>query len=146
MMKFLWISKFLWIAAIMAFSVLETMTVQLVCIWFAAGALAALLASILGFRFLTQLTVFAVVTAVCLALTRPLVRRYASAAVVPTNADRVLGTLCRVTETVDAENGAVYADGKTWSARSVSGATIPVGAQAKVERLEGVKLYISEAV
>ena len=66
--------------------------------------------------------------------------------IVPTNADRVLHHEAKVTETVDNENasGAVYIDGKTWTARSDSGAIIEKGRMARIVRMEGVKLYVRE--
>ena len=53
----------------------------------------------------------------------------------------------KVTETVDNENatGAVYIDGKTWTARSDSGEIIEKGKMAKIVRMEGVKLYVRPA-
>ena len=61
------------------------------------------------------------------------------------HADRVLGQMAKVTETVDNDNsmGAVYVDGKTWSARSSDGSVIPAGTRVQVERMEGVKLFVS---
>ena len=87
---------------------------------------------------------FAAVSAAALAVTRPLVRRYAAGKAVPTNLDRVLGDTGRVTETIDNANsaGAVYVDGKTWTARSDDGAVIPQGTTVKILRMEGVKLFV----
>jgi membrane protein implicated in regulation of membrane protease activity len=64
----------------------------------------------------------------------------------PTNADRVLGEVAKVTETIDNENsaGAVYVDGKTWSARSADGTVIPAGERVRIESMEGVKLYVKQ--
>ena len=94
--------------------------------------------------------VFAVVSAAALALTRPLVRRFMVRPSIPTNLDRVLGMAAKVTEAVDNEraSGAVYVDGKIWTARSDDGSVIPAGTQVKVQKIEGVKLlvHISEKV
>ena len=88
--------------------------------------------------------VFAVVSAAALVLTRPLVRRFMTRPHVPTNLDRVLGMVGKVTEAVDNEraSGAVYVDGKTWTARSADGSAIPAGTQVKVQKIEGVKLLV----
>ena len=108
----------LWLGAIVLFGVVEALTAGLVSIWFVAGSLAALVAALLDTSFLVQLALFAVVSAIALAATRPLVRKMTTGKIVPTNADRVLGQEAKVTETIDNENstGAVYADGKTWLA------------------------------
>ena len=90
------------------------------------------------------LLLFVVVSAVALAATRPLVKKLSAGRITPTNADRVLGQTAKVTETIDNDDstGAVYADGKTWTARSADGQTIPAGAQVEIERMEGVKLFV----
>ena len=127
----------IWLGAIVLFGVVEAATAGLVSIWFVAGALAALIA---------VLVAFVVVSAAALALTRPLVKKITAGRSVPTNADRVLGREAKVTETIDNENstGAVYVDGKTWTARSVDGIVIPVGEQVEVSSMEGVKLLVQK--
>ena len=134
-----------WLGAIIAFGVLEALTAGLVSIWFVVGGLAALLATILGLGTTAQVVLFILVSAAALILTRPLVKRYTQGKAIPTNADRVFGQKAKVTEAIDNENstGAVYVDGKTWSARSVDGSVIPVGTQVRIEKMEGVKLFVT---
>lgn len=134
----------LWLIALVIFGVVEAATAGLVCIWFAMGAMAALLAALVGTGVVEQVVVFAVVSAATLAATRPLVRRMTAGKAVATNADRVLGAAAKVTETIDNENstGAVYVDGKTWTARSADGSVIPAGEQVEVISMEGVKLFV----
>ena len=136
----------IWLGAIVLFGVVEAATAGLVSIWFVAGALAALIAVLLGAGIWVQLVAFVVVSAAALALTRPLVKKITAGRSVPTNADRVLGATGKVTETIDNENssGAVYVDGKTWTARSVDGIVIPVGEQVEVSSMEGVKLLVQK--
>lgn len=133
-----------WLGAIVAFGILEALTAGLVSIWFVAGGLAGLLGAIAGLGTTAQVVLFILVSAAALILTRPLVKRYTQGRAIPTNADRVLGQSAKVTETIDNENstGAVYVDGKTWTARSGDGQLIPVGALVSVERMEGVKLFV----
>lgn len=135
----------IWLGAAVVFGILEAMTAGLISVWFVAGAVAAMVAAMLGAGVMVQAGVFIVVSALALALTRPLVRRWTKTRTVATNADRVLGQTAKVIETVDNDNsmGAVYVDGKTWSARSRDGSVIPVGTQVQVERMEGVKLFVS---
>lgn len=138
----------LWVAAIVLFGIVEAATAALVSIWFVVGAVVALIAAILGVGIWVQITVFVLASAVALALTRPLMKKLVNTKAVPTNADRVLGVVCKVTEPIDNENstGAVYVDGKTWSARSVDGSTVSVGTQVTVESMEGVKLFVKKYV
>ena len=136
--------SWLWLGAVVLFGAVEAATAGLVSIWFAAGAVAGLIAAWLGAGVAVQVVLFAAVSAAALAVTRPLVRRYAAGKAVPTNLDRVLGDTGRVTETIDNARsaGAVYVDGKTWTARSDDGAVIPQGTTVKILRMEGVKLFV----
>ncbi|MCI9555176.1 NfeD family protein [uncultured Oscillibacter sp.] len=143
---FIW----LWLGAIVLFGVAEVVTEGMISIWFVAGSLAGLVTCMSGWALgglspeATQVLVFAVVSAAALVLTRPLVRRFMTRPHVPTNLDRVLGMVGKVTEAVDNEraSGAVYVDGKTWTARSADGSAIPAGTQVKVQKIEGVKLLV----
>ena len=80
-------------------------------------------------------------------MTRPMLKKITNANAIPTNADRVLGEVAKVTETIDNENstGAVYVDGKTWTARSVDDTVIPVGSRVRIETMEGVKLLVKKS-
>ena len=133
-----------WIVAMVIFAVAEAATAGLVSIWFVAGSVAGLIAAMAGAGLLAQLIWFLAVSAAALALTRPLVKKISAGRTVPTNADRVLGETARVTETIDNDRstGAVYVDGKTWTARSVDGAVIPAESRVRVRRLEGVTLLV----
>ena len=138
------VMSWLWLGAVVLFGAVEAATAGLVSIWFAAGAVAGLIAAWLGAGVAVQVVLFAAVSAAALAVTRPLVRRYAAGKAVPTNLDRVLGDTGRVTETINNARsaGAVYVDGKTWTARSDDGAVIPQGTTVKILRMEGVKLFV----
>lgn len=105
------------------------------------------MATELGAALWLQFAVFLIVSILALIATRPLARKMLDKTIVPTNADRVLHHEAKVTETVDNENatGAVYIDGKTWTARSDSGEIIEKGKMAKIVRMEGVKLYVRPA-
>ena len=134
-----------WLGAVVVFAIVEAMTVGLTSIWFALGALGGFVAALAGAQLLVQLGTFVVVTAVALAVTRPLVKKAVGRQKgEATNADRVLGETAKVTETIDnlSGTGAVYVDGKTWTARSAGEETIPRGALVRVERMEGVTLFV----
>ena len=137
----------IWIAAIIIFGIAEAATAGLVSIWFVVGAVAALVATELGAALWLQFAVFLIVSILALIATRPLARKMLDKTIVPTNADRVLHHEAKVTETVDNENatGAVYIDGKTWTARSEDGNIIPKGKKARIVRMEGVKRYVRES-
>ena len=89
-------------------------------------------------------SLFFVVSIVALLATRPLVRKMMDKKITPTNADVVLGKEARVTETIDntEPSGAVYVEGKTWSARSESGEILQEDTMVRTVRMEGVKLFV----
>ncbi len=135
-----------WIAAVVVFGIAEAATAGLVSIWFVGGAGAALVAAVFGGPLWLQFVLFLAVSVALLALTRPLARKMLDKTIVPTNADRVLHHTARVTETVDNErpSGAVYIDGKTWTARSEDGTVLAKDKLVEVVRMEGVKLFVTE--
>lgn len=136
----------LWLCGAVLFGVVEAATAGLVSVWFAVGAVGAFFAALSGWNVTVQLVVFAVVSAVALAVTRPLARRIGREKPVPTNADRVIGKTASVTEDIDnaAASGTVYVDGKTWTARSAGGEVIPAGSRVEIQRMEGVKLFVQK--
>ena len=140
------VMSWLWLGAAVLFGVVEALTAGLVSIWFVAGAAAALIGALLGAGTGVQMALFLAVSAAALAATRPLVRRFTKDGTVATNADRALGQTGKVTEDIDnvSSTGAVYVDGKTWTARSADGSVIPAGATVQVLRMEGVKLFVQK--
>ena len=133
-----------WLIAFIALVAGEAATAGLVCIWFAAGAVGGFLVAVLGGQFWFQLIVFAAVSALALALVRPAASRFIRPKRSPTNADRVVDQTAMVTETIDNEAGAgqVNVMGQVWTARSALGVVIPAGTQVKVQRIEGVKVFV----
>ena len=134
-----------WLAAVIVLGIVEALTVGLVTIWFALGALAALISSLFGGPLWLQILLFFVVTAVTLITTRPLVKKYfGKNSHKPTNADMVIGKEAEVTESIDNIKGlgAVRCQGKEWSARSENGEAIPKGEIVIPVKIEGVKLIV----
>ena len=136
-----------WLVAMVALLVFEAAVPGLVSIWFAIGALAALLSSLLNAPLWLQIFWFILVSFAALWFTRPLVKKYVNARVQPTNADVVIGKDAVVFEEIDnvRGSGAVTVDGKEWSARSSKpDVCIETGKVVRVLRIEGVKLIVEE--
>ena len=133
----------IWGALLLVFLFVEGITAGLASIWFALGALVALLASLLHAPIWLQIALFFIVSIATLILTRPLARKYINGRRQATNADRVVGMTGRTTETIDniAGTGAVYIAGKVWTARTKEdGEIIPEDALVRADAIEGVKL------
>ena len=133
-----------WIGLIVVTAAVEAATVQLVTIWFAVGGVAGLIAYAAGLEIWLQILIFAIVSAVALAVTRPLVKKFTNGRRMPTNADRFIGEKAVVTEKIenDLSKGAVKIGGLEWTARSVDSETAEVGEQVTVEAIEGAKLIV----
>ena len=82
---------------------------------------------------------------VLLALLWPLTKRFLNPRHTATNIDSVIGSEGYVTGAIDnmAATGQVKLGAMYWSARSTSGAAIPEGTLVKVDRIEGVKVFVS---
>ncbi len=134
----------LWLGLFLAFLIIEGIVVGLVTIWFAAGALMALVVTLLGGQLWLQITVFCVVSAACIILLRPMTKRWMRSKQQPTNADRLLQMTGVVQEEIEnlTARGLVKIDGKEWTARSETGERIPAGAVVRPLRIEGVKLIV----
>ena len=138
------LQKIVWLVLLLLFAGAEALTVGLTSIWFAAGALCALIAALLGAPLWVQIALFLAVSALCLLAVRPLAKRLLNSKVEPTNADRVIGEQAQVTEDIDniRGKGAVVIRGVAWTARSDNGLPVPAGALVRVLRIEGVKVFV----
>ena len=133
-----------WIVLIVALVVIEAVTVQLVTIWFAVGAIGGLIASAFNLDIWLQVLIFVAVSAITLLATRPLVKRFMKTRKEPTNADRYIGQTAVVTEAIDNIHGkgAVTVGGLEWTARTTDGTTVAKDALVTVEKIEGAKLIV----
>ena len=136
-----------WAAASVVFVVVELATVGLASIWFALGSLCALIAALLGAPVWLQIVWFVIISVAALVSTRPLVRKYINGKTQATNADRVIGRTAVVKERIDdlAATGAVLADGKMWSARTVDGSAVEAGTLVTIRAIQGVRLIVEQA-
>lgn len=138
----------IWAGLIVVFLIVEAACpIHLVSLWFAAGALVAAIAAWLSAPIWLQLVLFVLVSGALLACLWPLVRKYLNPKVTATNIDSVIGSIGLVTAAIDniAAEGQVKLNGMVWTARSTNGSVIPTGTKVRVDRIEGVKVYVSPA-
>ena len=137
----------IWLIAMVILLIVEAMVPGLISIWFAIGALAALISALFHAPVWLQLVWFFAISILTLVLTRPLVKKYVNSRVTPTNADVVIGKDAVVTERIDNlhSQGAVMLDGKVWTARTEKEqVTVEAGETIRVLRIEGVKMSVEE--
>ena len=133
-----------WLAVFVLLIVIELATMGLTTIWFAGGAVAGFIASMLGANVVIQAVVFFVVSIVLLIFTRPFAVRYINSSKTKTNIDGLIGQEALVLEEINniRETGCARLEGKEWTARSVDDTVIPADTVVIVERIEGVKLIV----
>ena len=138
-MAWLW-----WVGAALVLGILEMLSLTLVLIMFAGGALAGAIASLLGAPVWGQVLAAAVVSALLLATLRPWLLRHLRRRVPlqETNAAALVGRPAVVVVAVDAASGRVKLEGEVWSARTESGVVLPAGAPVTVTRIDGATAVV----
>lgn len=131
----------IWLIAFLGLLLVEFLTVGLVSIWFAFGALAALITTFITESVLVQVLVFVVISIIALLVTRPLMKKFKVNGFEPTNTDQVIGKVAEVTKEIKPNvYGEVVIFGTEWMAASEE--KIAVGEKVVVEKIEGAKLIV----
>lgn len=132
-----------WFVLFAVLLVIELLTVNLVTVWFAFGAVAAIICSFFTDSIFIQLLVFLITSVMTLLVMKPLLKRFKSFDITPTNLDRVIGKIGEVTKSIDQDKyGEVKILGSTWTASSKS--HINIGERVKVLSIDGVKLIVQK--
>lgn len=132
-----------WICLFVVLIGIEIVTINLVSIWFALGALSASWVSLLTDSIGIQIGVFVIASIAVLLIMRPLVKKFNHGKVIPTNLDRVIGKTGIVTEEIaPLKVGEVLVDGKKWSA--ISNKKIKKDQEVEILEIDGVKLRVKE--
>ena len=137
----------IWFGLTVVLLIAEAATVTVISLWFAAGSLAAMATALLGGALWVQILVFLLVSAAALTALRPLVRKHLTPKLTATNIDSVIGSVGIVTVSIDniAAAGQIKLNGMEWTARSTSGVPIEAGTNVRVDKIEGVKVFVSPA-
>ena len=142
------LTVWIWAGLAVLFLIVEAACpLHLVSIWFVVGSVVALIAAMLKWALWLQITLFVVVSGALLATLWPLVRKYLNPAVKKTNVDAIIGSTGLVTVAIDnlTAVGQVKLGAMEWTARSTNGDVIPAGTVIRVDKIEGVKAYVSPA-
>ena len=134
----------IWLIVLVVCLVVEVTTLGLASIWFAGGALLALIIALLDGPLWLQLLVFMVASIVLLIFTRPIAARFFNQNRTKTNVESVVGKQAIVTNTIDnlKGQGQIVTNGMEWTARSADESVIEEGAVVVIERIEGVKAIV----
>ena len=141
-----WVALF-WLILMVVFLVMEASSVAVISVWCAIGALVAMLLSLFSVNIWIQVGVFFAISICLLLLLRSVTKKYLAPKVIKTNVDSVIGTTGYVTVYIDnmAGSGQVKVGSMYWTARSTANDPIPEGTFIRVDRIEGVKVFVSPA-
>lgn len=132
-----------WFAIFLVLLFIELATINLVSIWFALGAVAAMIVSFFIESTLIQIMVFVVVSIISLIITKPLIKKFKSMHIEATNLDRVIGKTGFITKKITSSDyGEVKVLGTIWTATSDE--VIDVGTKVVVKKIDGVKLIVEK--
>ncbi|MBQ3160514.1 MAG: NfeD family protein [Oscillospiraceae bacterium] len=136
-----------WTVVLIAALIVEGATFALVAIWFAAGALGALIAAGLGAPFIVQLIIFVALAVVMLIFTRPLLKKLFPNKFIPTNSELEVGKTAVVIEAIDnaAGKGRVKLGGVNWAAISENDEDIPVDEVVVVKEIRSAKVVVARS-
>lgn len=136
-----------WVIAAVGLGIVELLTVDLIFLMLALAALCAAVASALGASLIVQVAVFAGASVILLFLVRPWAKAHLARSTpnVQTNVMSLVGMKAVVTQTLEGDNGRVRLDGETWSARTVTGACLPVGTHVTVTSIDGATAIVEAA-
>lgn len=134
----------IWGVLFIGLIILESVTAQMVSVWFALGSLAAFITAIFSDSFVVELIVFILVSVILLIFTRPFVKKYLITKKCPTNADMALGQEGIVIQEIDNLRGVgrIMLHGQSWNARTEDDSVVAKDQKVTVIRIEGVTAYV----
>ncbi len=133
----------IWLGIVIALTLIEAITTNLVTIWYITSALISLILSLFIDQFFIQFLVFVILGTILLITTRDYLLKFLKTKQEKTNLDRVVGMIAVVTDEINKNSpGEVKVDGKRWTA--ISNKKIKVNSTVKVLEIDGVKLKVKE--
>ena len=135
-----------WLILFIVLLVIEIITLGLTTIWFAGGALTAIVLSMLEVSPAVQWAVFCAVSLILLFATRPwAVRCFNNQKKEKTNVDSLIGRTAVVTSEIRnlEGKGEVFVNGLTWTARAGEDSlVIKEDTHVTITAVQGVKLIV----
>jgi membrane protein implicated in regulation of membrane protease activity len=133
-----------WVIVFFVAVIIESLEPQLVSVWFAGGALVALLfATLFQVDLVWQLLVFTLTSVVLLFLTRPFVRKVSTSPTVATNADALIGKEILIEKGFGPKQSGMGLQGDVhWKLIAKGDVSFKSGEFAIVQEINGNKLTV----
>lgn len=139
----------LWLIAAGLFAGGEVMTLDLVLLMFAGGALGGMAVALAGGAVAFQLLAFIAVSVALLAVVRPIAKRHLTdrTPLQLDGVDTLVGRTATVTRAVDAAGGRIRMGADEWSARTqYEGEAFAVGSTVRILQIEGATAVVGDAL
>jgi membrane protein implicated in regulation of membrane protease activity len=133
-----------WVVVFFVAVIIESLEPQLVSLWFAGGALVALLfATVFQVNFVWQALLFTLTSVILLVLTRPFVKKVTTYPTVPTNADALIGKEILVEKSFGPKQSGMGLQGDVhWKLIAKGDVSFKSGEFAIVQEINGNKLTV----
>jgi membrane protein implicated in regulation of membrane protease activity len=139
----------LWLIGAGALAVGEMLTLDLVLLMLAGGALGGMAVALLGGALWLQLTIFIVVSGVLLVAVRPIAKKQLTdrTPLQLDGVDTLIGRTAKVSAPVDRTGGRIRLGADEWSARSQHSAeSFAVGETVRILQVEGATAVVGDAL
>ncbi|MCW2703298.1 MAG: uncharacterized protein JWQ37_1293 [Blastococcus sp.] len=139
----------LWLIAAGLFAAGEVVSLDLVLLMFAGGALGGTAVALVGGTTVLQMVAFIVISGVLLALVRPIARRHLTerTPLQLDGVDNLIGRTAKVTREIDSSSGRIRMGADEWSARTQhSGESFAVGETVRILQVDGATAVVGDAL
>ncbi|RBY97768.1 NfeD family protein [Blastococcus sp. TF02-8] len=139
----------IWLIGAVVLAVGEVLTVDLVLLMLAGGALGGMAAALLGGGAVVQVIAFIAVSGLLMAGVRPIARRHLENRTPrqPDGVETFIGRTATVTEAVGRHGGRVRMGADEWSARTEQSAdSYAVGATVRILAIDGATAVVGDAL
>ena len=137
----------IWIIAAIIFAIIEIYTPSFFIIWFSVGSIAAAITSVFTDNIGIQLGIFILLSLILVLSTKKLTDKFITKKNgYKTNSDKLIGKVGVVTEEIDPleAKGRIKIQGESWKAATENDSKIEKGEKVKVEKIDGVTLFVSK--
>jgi membrane protein implicated in regulation of membrane protease activity len=138
----------LWLIAAGLFAAGELVSVDLVLLMFAGGALGGVAVALLGGAVALQFVAFVLVSLTLMVVVRPIAKRHLLEGTpqMLDGVDAVVGRTARVTQAVDRHSGRIKLGADEWTARSqYDGEAFAIGETVRILKVEGATAVVGES-
>ena len=139
----------LWLIAAGLFAAGEIVSLDLVLLMFAGGAVGGMAVALIGGATVLQMIAFIAISGVLLALVRPIATKHLTqrTPLQLDGVDTLIGRTAKVTREIDSSSGRIRMGADEWSARTQhSGESFAVGDTVRILQVDGATAVVGDAL